>query len=143
MSPDNSGQPDVATRYRVIMILWFAIIMSLMMLLVLVFVATVNPNGNRRLALILETVTVVPFGISFLVKQRILAKAITEQKVDFVQPGYVAAFALCEMAALLGVVDHFTTNSPYFYVGFLLAGLGLLLHFPQKKYLLQASGQEF
>jgi len=142
MEPANSD-PNISLRYRSLLTLWFAITMSVMMFLALVYVTDTRMTGNRTLTLVLEIVAVVPFGLSFLVKQRILAKAVAEQKLDLVQSGYIAAFALCEPAALLGLVDHFANGSPYFYVGFLFAGLGMLLHFPQKKYLLAAANQQF
>jgi len=142
MEPANSD-PNISLRYRTLLTLWFAITVSVLTFLALVFVTDIKMTGNRTLTLVLEMVAVVPFGISFLVKQRILAKAVAEQKLDLVQPGYVAAFALCEVGALLGLVDHFVNGSPYFYIGFLFAGLGMLLHFPQKKYLLAAANQQF
>jgi hypothetical protein len=49
--------------------------------------------------------------------------------------GYVVGFALCDAAALLGMFDHMSNNSPYFYFAFIIAGLGLLFHFPKKDHL--------
>lgn len=117
--------------------------MSVLTFLAVIYFIPVEVVPNRTLSLLLNLVAIVPFGISFLVKQQILNKAIAEQKLELVQVGYVVAFALCEAAALLSVVDHFANHSPYFYVGFIFAGLGMLLHFPQKKYLLNAANQQF
>lgn len=130
-------------RYRTIFILWFAIIMSVLMFLVLVQFTPNRESGDLKLSLLLNSAGIVPLGISFLLKQRILGQAVTKQSLDLVQVAYVLAFALSEMAALLGLMDHFLTGSHYYYVGFMFAALGLLLHFPRKQHLLDASQQQF
>lgn len=143
MKPINPNQPDLETRYRTIFVLWFAIVMSVMMFLVLTQFTPVPQTGNLKLSLILNSAGIVPLGMSLLLKQRILAQAVTKQRLDLVQVAYVLAFALCEMAALLGLMDHFLNGSRYYYVGFVFAWLGLLLHFPRKQHLLDASEREF
>ena len=154
MTANEPDQPNIETRYRTIFTLWFAICMSVLLLLVLVRFTPVKitPQPSAcpdclspalRLSLILSCLTMVPIGISFLVKQRILGQAIAKQKIDMVQTAYVASFALCESSALLGLLDHFINSSPLYYVGFILAGLGMLLHFPRKQHLLDASQKQF
>ena len=155
MAPSNDANPaTIEMRHRTLFILWFAICMSVLMFLVLVqftpvqikpgqSTCSVCLSNNLRLSLILNSFAIVPIGISFLVKQRILGQAIASQRIDLVQTAYVAAFALCEVSALLGVADHFINGSRYYYVGFIFAGLGLLLHFPRKQHLLDASQQQF
>jgi hypothetical protein len=81
----------------------------------------------------------MPVVLSFLLRQRGLAKAVTAQRLDLVQSTYVLCFALCESSALLGLMDHSLTGSGYHYIAFATAGLGLLFHFPQKKSLINAS----
>jgi hypothetical protein len=135
--------PAIEARHRTILILWFAMVMSVTMLLVLMRFLPPTENGDARLGLILNCAGIVPLGLSFLLKQRILEQAVTQQRLDSVQVAYVLAFALCEMAALLGFVDHFVSGSRYYYIGFSFAGLGLLLHFPRKQHLLDASSQQF
>jgi hypothetical protein len=91
----------------------------------------------------LNSIAIVPVGVSFLLKQRILEQAVAGQRLDLVQTGYILAWALCEMAALLGLMDHFANGYRYYYVGFIFAAAGLLLHFPRKQHLLDASQQQF
>jgi hypothetical protein len=143
MQPIDSNQPNIEMRYRTLLILWFAICMSVLMFLVLIRFVTVEVSGNQMLSLALNCLGVVPMGISFLLKQRILNQAVEAQRLDLVQVGYVVAYALCEAAALLGLMSHFLFGSSYYYLGFMFAGLGMLLHFPQKRYLLDASRQQF
>lgn len=139
----NSNQPTIETRYFTILILWFGMITSVLIFLGITFVVPATGASDARFSLILNCAGIMPLALSFLLKSQVLAKAVQQQRLDQVQVAYVLSFALSEMAALLGLVDHFANRGSYFYVGFILAGLGLLLHFPLKKYLLAASGQEF
>ena len=143
MKPMNSNQPNIEMRYRTILILWFAIVMSVLMFLVLTQLTPNRGNGDLKLSLILNSAGIVPLGMSFLLKQRILQQAVAKQRLDLVQVAYVLAFALCEMPAVLGLMDHFLTGLSYYYIGFVFAGLGLMVHFPRKQHLLDASQQQF
>ena len=151
---NDSNPPIIEVRYRTLFILWFAICMSVLLFLVLVQFTPVKINvqhstcsdclsSNLRLSLVLNSLAIVPLGISFLIKQRILAQANALQKIDMVQSAYVVAFALCEASALLGLLDHFINGSHLYCVGFIFAGLGMLLHFPRKQHLLDASQGQF
>lgn len=154
MALNDSHQSNIEMRFRMIFILWFAICMSVMLLLGLVQLTPVQSkawwttcsdclSSNFRLSLILNGLAIVPIGISFLIKQQILGNAVASQNPDLVKTAYVVAFASCEASALLGLLDHFANGSHYYYVGFIFASLGLILNFPRKKYLLAALGQEF
>ena len=139
MKPTDSDQPDIDGRYRTILILWFAICMSVLMFLALTRLASVAAVENRNLTLALNSLGVMPVALSFLLKQRALAKSVATQRLDLVQSAYVLSFALCESSALFGLVVYFTTGSNYSYFAFVIAGIGLLLHFPQKQNLVNAS----
>jgi hypothetical protein len=139
MTPDDRDVPDLNARYRTLLMLWFAICVSVLMLLLIVSLTAVASIENRNLSLALNCGGVVPFAASLLLKQRVLARSIEEQRLDLVQNAFVLSFAMCEAAALLAVMDHFITGSRLYYVGFVIAGLGLLLNFPRKEHLMDAS----
>ena len=139
MTPNGTDQPDLDARYRTLLILWFAICMSVLLFLVLIYMSPVVANENRNLTLALNSVGLVPVALSFLLKQRMLTKSVELQRLDLVQSGYVLAFALCESSALFGLMNHFLTGTKYYYFAFIIAGLGLMLHFPQKQNLVNAS----
>ena len=148
MQPIDPNQPNIALRYRTLLTLWFAMLMSVVMYLVFIEIAKIRfasaaTSGNQKLSLLLICLSLLPMSLSFLVKQSMLANAIEQQKLQSVQPAYVVAWALCEVATLLGLFLHFALGSRYYYVAFVVGGLGMLLHFPQKKHLLEASSQEF
>ncbi len=139
----DPNQPNVVGSYRTIMTLWFAIGMSVVIFAVMTIFVPGTAPGNPRLSLMLNCGGIVPLALSFLLKPQVLSNAVQHQRLDQVQVAYVLSFALSEMAALLAVLDHFINAGPYYYVGFIFAGLGMLSHFPQKKHLLEASGREF
>jgi len=139
MKPPQTDQPDLDARYRTLLILWFAICMSVLMFMVVIYLSPVVVAENRTLTLAINSLGLLPVALSFLLKQRALAKSVATQRLDLVQSAYVLSFALCESSALLGLVDHFTTGSRYSYFAFVIAGIGLLLHFPQKQNLVNAS----
>jgi len=139
----DPNQTNLDARYRTLLILWFALTMSVLMYLLFVQMTTVVVNPNQKLSLALNTLGLVPVALSFLIKQKILDRSVGEQRLELVQVAYVISFAFCEVPALLGLVDHFVTGSKYYMVGFSIAGLGMLLHFPLKKNLIAASYKQF
>jgi hypothetical protein len=139
----TNEQPNIEARYRTMLTLWFAMIMSVVMWLVLIHFTVTTNSANPKLGFLLICLGLVPMSSSFLVKQILIAKAIDRQDAMLIQQAYVVAWALCEAAALLGLLAHFLAVSPFYYVAFIIGGAGMLLHFPQKKHLLAASGQEF
>jgi hypothetical protein len=139
----DQKQVNVDALFRVLMILWFAMLMSLLMFLLVIRFSQVKIVNNPGMSLMLNSIGVVPLAISFLLKVKLLDKSVAAQRPDLVQSAYVVSFAFCEISALLGLIDHFVTGSGYYYLGFAFAGLGMLLHFPQKKHLLAASNREF
>ena len=144
MPSSESNETNIALRYRTLLTLWFAMIMSVVMWVVLIRVLTATTNPvNQKLGLALICLGLLPMSLSFLVKQILAARAINQQSPMLLQQAYVIAWALCEAAGLLGLVAYFVAASPYYWVAFAIAVVGIILHFPQKTQLLQASGQEF
>lgn len=139
MRPPETDQPDINARYRTLIVLWFAICMPVLIFLAIIYMSHVAVAENRQLTLVLNSLGIMPVALSFLLKQKLLAKSIETQRLDLAQSAYMLSFALCESSALFGLVDHFTTGSKYYYFSFAIAGLGLLLHFPQKQNLVNAS----
>jgi hypothetical protein len=137
---NHKTEPGVELRHRNILIIWAAILMLIPMYLVLIWINFVPPDPERStLSFMLIGVSLIPVAISFLAKQKLLAKAAELQKLELVQQAYVVAFALCEAALLLGLVTYFVTGSPYYVAAFAIGALGLLMHFPRKQHLLDAT----
>jgi len=54
--------------------------------------------------------------------------------VSLVQQAYLLAWALTEVAAMLGLLDFLATNDRYYYGFFLIAACGQLIHFPKREH---------
>ena len=131
---------NVDARYQTIFIIWMAILMTVVLYLVLIWMTPVPADPEKAsLATILSALSVVPVAISFYVKSRILARAAETQNLPQVQQGYVTGFAMCEVAVILGVLIHFITGSSYWVIAIAIGSAGLLLHFPRKQHLLNAT----
>ena len=139
----NPQQIEAKTeaRHRIILMIWFSLLMSISIFFVITIMIpgnTAEPNTTLSFALIGLAFMVV--AASVLIKQRIVQRATEKRDAATLQTGYVLSFALCESAAIWGLVDHFVTGSSYYYFSFALAVLGMLLHFPKKDHVRAAIG---
>lgn len=135
--------------YKTLIILWFALLMSQVMFLVIIFVAKpevfrvdfTKPllGENAPIVIALAILALVNFGLSFVMKKRSYDQAVAEQKIAYVQTGLIIACALCEAISLLGLVLAFAVSYQYFFAWFALGILGILLHFPRRETVINAS----
>jgi F0F1-type ATP synthase membrane subunit c/vacuolar-type H+-ATPase subunit K len=131
-----SNKSLAGARYRGLMIIWGGQVFTLMLffgLTQMVHPAT-DAGGSQPLLLALAASALVTFGLSFVVKPRLLARAARERRPDLVTTGYIIAFALCEACAIFGLVAHFTTGAREALYFFIPAVLGFLLHFPRRRH---------
>jgi len=142
MKPIDPNQPAIEMRYRTLLILWFGMSIALILYLVFIRLVPVEPAPNQKVTLILNTLGLIPVAGSFLIKQVLLGKANESQQLQLVHTAYILAFALCEISALLGLFDNRVTGSNYYYIGFAIGGLGMLLHFPRKQHLIDAAQRQ-
>ena len=142
MNATDPGPANIDERYRLLLVLWFAICTSMVTYLAFIHFAPVKPALNQKLTLMLNTVGLIPVAVSFLIKQVLLAKAAETQRIEQVQVAYIISLALCEISGILAVVDYRLTGSSYYYVGLAIGGLGLLLHFPRRQHLLDATPRQ-
>jgi hypothetical protein len=127
-------------RHRIILMIWFSLLMSISIFFVMTMMIPGNaaePNTTLSFALIGVAFMVVVASV--LIRPRVVQRAIEKRDPAMVQTGYILSFALCESAAILGVVDHFVTGSSYYYFSFALGLLGMLLHFPKKDHVRAAT----
>ena len=139
---------DLDTRYRTMLILWFALLMSVVMLFVMTFVVEPVPFNEDRDAptsvvlFVLAAVGTFLVVLSFAVKRKMLQRSVERQEVMLVQQALVLACAMCEVSALFGVVERFMIGSGDHYLLFLVSAVGIALHFPKRNHLLAASWNE-
>jgi predicted MFS family arabinose efflux permease len=132
-------ESKVDARYQVFLILWFALLMSVTLFLVLVVVVGSHGTPNPTLSYALLAAGAAIVFASFVLKQQLMRKAIEKRDLAALQSSHIVALALCESAALFGVLDRFVTASQTSWFLFAIAVLGILLHFPRKDNLRAAS----
>lgn len=140
--PDQSNQHEkIELRIRTMRILWLAFVLSVVMYFVFtLFVGrneTATPNNTLSLTLLIVALSAVL--ISFLLKSKLLNRAVEQQQVPMIQQAYVVTWAIAEVGALLGLLDFFVTGNRYYYVPILIAGAGQLLHFPRREHVENAA----
>lgn len=141
MQSMNQIQIKVDASFRLLRILWFAILISIALLLFLcLFVVSTTFEKKSVAALALTGFSLVPTAASFLFKRSILTNATEKRALAIAQSAYIMAFAMCEASALIGVLNCFTNGSSYYYFSFAIAGVGMLLNFPKRDDLLAACG---
>ena len=137
----NKVQENVELRIRTMRMLWIGMLSSIGAYYV--FALFVGPRENSEpndmLSLILLVVGLSTTLLSFLVKNRLLTRAMEKQQVALVQQAYILAWAIAEVAALLGLLDFIATGHRHFYILFIISMLGQLLHFPRREHVVNAS----
>jgi hypothetical protein len=128
-------EAKVDARYRVFLILWVAILISIGILFALALFIPSSGRGDQTFSIILLGLGFATVSTSFVFKQQMLKRAIDKQQLQALMSAYIISFALCESAALFALMDHFTTGSGYYRFGFILAAIGMVLHFPRKDHL--------
>ena len=141
MQTQNQQSENPELRIRSMRLIWIALIMNIGLFFVLTLFAkrSEDVQHHSMLSLILIVIAASTMLVSFLIKSNLLAKAIDQGRVLQVQQAYVAAWAVTEVAALLGLLDYFMTADRYYYVPFLIALGGQLLHFPRSEHVVSAS----
>ena len=132
---------NVEVRIRSMRVMWVALIFNIGLFFVLTLFAkrSEDVQPNSMLSLILVVIAASTTLVSFLIKGKLLTKAVDQSQVQQVQQAYVVAWAVTEVAALLGLLDYFMTADRYYYVPFLIALCGQLLHFPRSDHVVNAS----
>ena len=137
MKPIDANQANVEAQHRTLLILWTVLFISVIgFLLFTVLVPSDATSDNTVVRVVLIALAFSNVSMSFTFKRGLLKKSIESQDLQLVSRAYIAALAFCESAALFGVIIHFVTGSASYYLAFGLGIIGMLLHFPRKKHLL-------
>lgn len=144
MNSQTTAQTDphkIELRLRTMRILWIALLLSIVMYYVYTLVVGRPESAatNDTIFLVSVAVGFVTIILSFIIKNKAVANAAAQQKVELVQPGYIVAWALCELSALLGMLVFLATSNRYYYGLFILGAVAQLVHFPRREHLLNAS----
>jgi hypothetical protein len=136
---DTANNIDV--RIRTIRILWLVLVLSVGMYYVFTALADrpKDHSPNNTLFIALLAIALSTTLLSFPLKSMLLKKATEQQQTGLVQQAYVVALALCEVPALLGLIDFFLTANRYYYSLLIISTCAQLLHFPRREHVINAS----
>jgi hypothetical protein len=138
-------QIDAEKRYQTLVILWLALMISVgMYFLFALFAAPAFHTGSLQSTSLPLLVTLTALGLFFVilslvVKRRLLERSVTQQDLGLVQKSLVIGCAMCEVSALLGLLASFLIGGRDYYLLFVIAALGMALHFPRRLQLQAAS----
>ena len=148
MQETNQNQ-NVEQSYRTLIILWFALLNSQVLLLAALYFAKPTIfefdfsksllGENAAMVIVLAILAVSTFLLSFVLRSRFINQAIAEQKMALVQTALIVGCALCEASSLFGLVLAFAFSYQYFFLWFVFGILGMVLHFPRRENLIAAS----
>jgi F0F1-type ATP synthase membrane subunit c/vacuolar-type H+-ATPase subunit K len=140
---------NVEKQYQTLAVIWFALLVSQLMFLVLLFFVKreIYSFDFSRPPLSENAPVIIAFAvlgisavlISFVLRKIFLARAINGQKPAMAQTALVVGCALCEATTLFGLVLAFAFNYQYFFLWFALGIVGIILHFPRRENLIAAS----
>ena len=140
MKYDTPVKMNIDARYRSMLILWSGQIGSVVMFFVVSQLVTViNRDENNVVSFVLAGLGTFSAITSFVVKSKLLERSVEKQDPALVQTAYTVACALCEVPALLGIVERFILPGRDYLLLFLISALTMALHFPRKANLLAAS----
>ena len=103
--------------------------------------AQVSARGPAFLLPLLVLLGVAAVLASIVVGRAYARRAAAERRPELLQVGLIVSVALCEAAALFGVVGLLVTGDSYSYVLFVIGAVGILLRFPRREQILAASGK--
>src|SRR5688572_9862474 len=136
----NTVQLQIEQRLRTMRTLWGALLGSIGVYYMITLYAgqPANPDRNNVLSLALLVVALSVIPLSVVIKKRLLNESVAQQEPQLVQQGYLVAWVINEVAALLGLLDFFTTGDRHYYVLFIISAVGHLLHIPRRQHVIDA-----
>jgi hypothetical protein len=132
---------DIDLRYRTMLILWLAQMMSVVMFFVMTQLvdSSAEKPANSRLSFIYTGVGASLAILSFVIRSKILSQSVEKQDILLVQTAQVIGCALCEVPALLGILERFTLPGRDYLLLLGISFFSMALHFPRRRNLLAAS----
>ena len=129
--------------YRTNLILWSAFLLSQSVFFMVLYFAKPDLfKFDFTKPFIGENfVVVVAFGfiaimnlfIGLFLRMQGVQQAIDEQKPLMLQSALILGLAFCESLSILGLVLAFGFNYQYFFLWFILAIIGMMLHYPKRQ----------
>jgi F0F1-type ATP synthase membrane subunit c/vacuolar-type H+-ATPase subunit K len=147
----QNSKPDIDQLYRTLAIIWLVLLFSQFALFGVAWSigraaaeANLEHGFLSSMPLIIIGAAVLALTnlvISIVIRRRSIEQSVAEQNVKYVQTGLIIGCALCESISLIGMVLLLAFAYPYFYYWFALGIIGIFLHFPRRKDLINATSK--
>lgn len=133
-------QHNVELKLRTLRTLWLALFASVGFYFALTFFIgrSEDLETNPTLSLILIVIGLSTTVFSFVIKSKLIARAIELQRIQMVQQAYMVTWAMTEVAGLLGFFDFIATGHRHYYILFIIAAIGFLVNAPRRDHLINA-----
>lgn len=132
----------IDARYRTLLILWFAMLMSVGFLFALTLLIPNPQHPQSDTTIISWTFSAIGACValvSFVPKQKMLAQATEKQDSGLVITGYIIAFGLSEAAGVLALLLFMVAKGRAYIYIFMISAIAMVAHYPRRTYLLAAS----
>jgi hypothetical protein len=145
----NPQKFSVEQVYKTLVVIWFALLVSQALLLMVVYFAKPQAfkfdfskpllGDNSVLIIAFAVVAISNLVLSFVLRRKFLNQSVEHQNMLLVQTAMIVGCALCEAISLFGIMLAFAFSYQYFFLWFALGILGTILHFPKRDNLAAAS----
>lgn len=131
---DRGGATTEAQRRRTLVI-WAAMLASVAFYFgIALALRREQPEGttaNDSVSLALLAAGAASVLASFIVKNRLVSRAVADQNLKGVTAAYIVGLALAEVAGVLGLASSFVLGGGFPDLLFLVSAVGMLFHFPR------------
>jgi hypothetical protein len=134
---------NVEQLYKTNLVLWSAFLLSQSAFFMVLYVAKPNlfkfdfskPFGGENLivVVIFGFMAIINLFIGLFLRIQAVQRAIDEQNPKVLQSGLILGMAFCESLSILGLVLAFAFDYQYFFLWFILAIIGMMLHYPRRQ----------
>lgn len=134
---------SVENLYKTNKILWSAFLISQSVFFMVLY--TAKPDlfkfdfskpflgENFIIVAVFGMMAIMNLFIGMFLRIQSVEKAIDEQNPHLLQTGLLIGLAFCESLSILGLVLAFAFDYQYFFLWFILAIIGMFLHFPRRQ----------
>jgi hypothetical protein len=132
----------IDSRFRIMLILWFAFLMSIGFLFVLTLIMR-NPQRPESDSTVytwtISMIGTIAAVVSILAKKYMINQAIKKQDMLVVFTGHIVAFGLTESAAVFALLLYMMTPGRAYIFLFIISAIVMLVHYPRRMHLMDAS----
>ena len=136
---------SINKQFQSQLIIWLALLMSVLLYFLLAHFAApkvdYDPRNSttRVLVVALTLAAILIVAASFFMRRTLLARSVERQQINLVSQDNIVAYAMCEVIALLGIIECFVIGYTNYYFLMLLAAIGIAVQFPRREHLMAAS----